>query len=445
LIATGAKAQSASSNDIELLRKQLEQQQKQIQIQGQEIRLQSRRLSEQLRLLDAQQSELQQLRSATTSTTAAHPQPQPPVAQVSPPARPLQTAPKVAAPAQSATSSPAGQAAPIQGPSRAQIAQKQSRQVLQTNASLARVGGVLTPKGTVSIEPSFEYDYTAQNQAVVNGFTIVPGITFGNINLNKITQNVYTAAVTIRAGITNKFELNLRIPYVYEFGTTTTSAAGVNAQPIVADAHGSDIGDIQLGASYQINNGENGWPIFVGNLNFKTITGRSPFDVPVFTINDPNGTFLQGVQKVLPTGTGFYSLEPSITVLYPTAPGILFANLKYIWNIPRTVDVQSTTGGPATPTRLAPGSGIGVTFGMGFSLNEDTSFSIGYEQDHYFEAAQNGKNIKGSSYDQGTFNFGLGYRISDTTSLNVGVGIGVGPNSPAAQIIVRVPIRFNAF
>jgi hypothetical protein len=154
---------------------------------------------------------------------------------------------------------------------------------------------------------------------------------------------------------------------------------------------------------------------------------------------------LQGIQKRLPTGTGFYTLTPSGTALYPTDPGILFANLKFIYNIPRTVGVQSPTGGPATSTRLAPGNGVGVTFGLGFSLNEKTSFSLGFEQDFYMAAEQNGHTIAGSSYRQGSFDFGLGYQLTNSQGINLGTAIGVGPNSPAAEIVLRWTNRFNVF
>ena len=54
----------------------------------------------------------------------------------------------------------------------------------------------------------------------------------------------------------------------------------------------------------------------------------SPFNVPIITLNDPNGQFLSGTPKRLATGTGFYAATPSVTVLLPTAPGVLFANLQ---------------------------------------------------------------------------------------------------------------------
>jgi hypothetical protein len=71
--------------------------------------------------------------------------------------------------------------------------------------------------------------------------------------------------------------------------------------------------------------------------------------------------------------------------------------------------------------------------------------TFSYEQEHVFGAAIDNESVRGSNYDFGTFNFGVGYQINRRTSVNLGVGIGAGPNAPVAKILVEVPMRFNAF
>jgi hypothetical protein len=355
------------------------------------------------------------------------------------------TAPEAGGGGAPAPSPPAGsESAPIAGPS---AAQQQARQVVETAPSLSNAGGVLTPKGQFVIDPSIEYDYWSQNQLGVNGFQIIPGITFGNIFANRIEQNITTAAVTARYGITDRLEINVKVPYVYNTGSTN-SLIEVGATPtlLTLGATGMGIGDIQFGASYQFNSGENGWPIFVGNLLFKTATGISPFDVPIVTVNDPNrnlGEFLEGQPTKLATGTGFYAAEPSLTVLMPTAPGVLFANLQDIHNIGQTVGIQSVTGGPPTPVLLQPGENPAVTFGIGFALNDRAALTLSYQQSHVFTAFENHQAINGSPYSFGTFNFGLGYQISQSTRLNLSVGIGAGQNAPVAKVLLELPYKFS--
>jgi hypothetical protein len=362
------------------------------------------------------------------------------VAQTSAPATAAQPAPESGA-AASAAPPAGGESAPITGPS---AEEQRTRQVIETTPTLSNVGGVLTPKGQIVIDPSIEYDYWSQNQLGVNGFQIIPGITFGNVFVNRLEQNITTAAVTVRGGVTDRLELNAKIPYVYNTGSLTTLIpVGTTAQLLSVGATGLGIGDIQLGASYQFNSGENGWPIFVGNFLFKTATGISPFEVPIITVNDPNGGFLAGTPTKAATGTGFDALQPSLTVLFPTAPGVLFGNLLFIHNIGRTQKIQNTQGGPPLSAKLQPGEAPAITFGIGFALNDRAALTLSYQQEHVFTAYENGQPIKGSPYSFGTFNFGLGYQISQSTRLNVSVGIGTGPNTPVAKILFELPYRFS--
>ena len=251
--------------------------------------------------------------------------------------------------------------------------------------------------------------------------------------------------MTVRGGVTDRLELNAKIPFVYNTGSTSSLIPlGTAAQLLSVSANGSGIGDVQAGGSYQFNSGENGWPIFVGNFLFKTVTGRSPFQVPIITLNDqPNGQFLAGTPTELATGTGFYQLTPSVTVLLPTAPGVLFANLQWQHNLARTQPIQDRQGGPPTPVNLQPGEAPAITFGIGFALNDRSALTLSYQQTHVFTAYANGQAITGSPYSFGTFNFGLGYQISQSTRLNLSVGIGAGPNTPAAKVLLEVPYKFS--
>jgi hypothetical protein len=361
------------------------------------------------------------------------------VAQTSAPATAAQPAPESGA-AASAPPPAEGESAPISGPS---AEEQQARQVVETAPTLSSVGGVLTPKGQIVIDPSIEYDYWSQNQLGVNGFQIIPGITFGNVIATRFEQNISTAAVTGRWGVTDRLELNAKVPFVYNAGSTNDLIpSGASATLSSVSATGAGLGDIQFGASYQVNSGENGWPIFVGNFLFKTITGINPFDVPVITVNDPNGQSLAGTPTKLATGTGFYSLTPSLTVLLPTAPGVLFANLQFQHNFARTQNIKDRTGA-STPGKLAPGQAPAITFGIGFALNDRAALTLSYQETHVFTAYLNGNAIPGSPYSFGTFNFGLGYQISQSTRLNLSVGIGAGPNTPAAKVLFELPYRFS--
>ena len=439
-----------TSERIRRLNGQLDSQETALQHQQETLFSQLNTIKAELNSIQSERNELAALTGyktpASQNTTPASPAVEP--------APPTQTAPAAttnqsneAAAESEQTEAGSEQAAESQKEQAAESQKEQTNLVLQTNSSLSQSGGVLTPKGTLVVEPSLQYSYYNTNQVNVNGFTIVPGITFGNVNINKVYEDLLTEQLTLRYGLTNRSDIYIRIPFDTGYSTTITSPVlvGQNVGPIAVSAHAFNLGDIELGGSYQLNNGSDSMPTFVANLNFKTTTGTSPFSVPIFTSSSPEGIYLQGVDKKLPTGTGFYQLQPSLTVLYPTSPVILFANFKYVYNFSRTVNVQNVGGGAPTQENLQPGNGIGASFGMGFSLNDLTSFSIGYEEDQYFNETQNGRGIKGTAYDAGAFDFGLGYQATKNINANVGVIIGVGPNSPAAEVVIRFPISMNIF
>lgn len=422
LLYAGAARAQTTSGDVSALEARIQAQQAKLQQEELQLEQQSLELSRQQQLLD---SEMATLRGAGTTGT-----PQPQNASASAPA------PQPAAPTQ-----PVGAE---QQQAQQENQDQQTKVILQSSTVLSGTGGVLTPKGQLLIDPSLEYDYWTQNQLQLNGFTIIPGITFGNIFISRMDQRFITAALTARYGITDRLEINLKLPFVGGFGSTTAQAAGSTAKPLNASASNVDIGDLQFGASYQFNSGENGWPVFVGNLEFKTATGQNPYEVPVYNVQDASGQVGYGVvPKRLPTGTGFYALEPSVTVFYATAPGVLFGNLQYIQNFGSSFNIPTTGGGPTLHTKLEPGPAVAGTFGIGFALNDKASMTFSYQEEHVFGSSSDGHAIPGSSYDFGTFNFGLGYALTPLTSINVGVGIGVGPYAPAAKILIEVPTRFN--
>ena len=402
-----------------------------------QLEQQSLELGQQQQLLDGEMAKLRGTGAASANQSApVNTAPESPVAT-------SQNSPSTPPDNQDATAP--GQVGTQQQQQQQQQRQQQAKVILQSATTLTNAGGILTPKGQFVIDPSLEYEYYSQNQLALNGFTIIPGITFGNIFISRAQQNFVTAALSMRYGVTNRLELNMKIPFVVGYGTLTAQSAGPNAVPISASGNNANIGDIQVGAAYQFNSGNNGWPVFIGNLLFKSATGVSPYQVPIYTVDDPNGQYLEGIQKKLPTGTGFYALEPSLTMFYATDPGVIFGNIQYIKNFSRSFNVPNPGGGAATPENLQPGSAVTATFGLGFALNEQASMTFSYEQEHVFGASINNLSVRGSSYDFGTFNFGLGYQVNRRTSINIGVGIGAGPNAPVSNILLEVPTRFDVF
>ena len=312
---------------------------------------------------------------------------------------------------------------------------------LEDIAGLREVGGVLTPPGTVVFEPSIEYEQTSTNRFFFNGVQIADVVLVGDIQVSDADRDAITAVAAARTGITNRSEVEVRVPFVYRDDRVTQTGTGLPSDGLVNDIDNANIGDVEVTGRYQLNSGGDGWPIFIGNLRVKSTTGEGPFDI------DRNAS---GIETELSTGSGFWAVEPSLTWIYPTDPAVFYGNISYLWNIED--DVDEVVGGERI-SDVDPGDVFGIAFGMGYSLNERTSFSVGYEHKFVFETDQVLTNTTTSArrtesseeFDVGSLSFGYSYAISDRTSLNLTLQTGVTEDAPDVRMLLRVPIKFDVF
>ena len=290
--------------------------------------------------------------------------------------------------------------------------------------------GVLTPKGALVVEPYLSFAHLTNNRVTLTGFTIVPALTVGLINVQGVSRNIYTAALVGRYGLTNRLEIELRIPYLYRDDTYTLRPLAVaSSHDTVEEFTGSGLGDIETTARYQINKGGADDPYFVGFLRFKSTTGKGPFDVPI------NPT--TGFQEELPTGSGFYILQPGLTVLLPSDPAVLFGSMSFIWNMPRNVGGQIGT--------VEPGNGANANVGLGISLNEKLTLSLGYDHTVFARPTSSSNLLLTTAPTNthvGILAIGGGYRLSDRSFISFVVGVGVTREAPDLQLTLRIPTAF---
>ncbi|MBJ6727970.1 transporter [Geomesophilobacter sediminis] len=296
--------------------------------------------------------------------------------------------------------------------------------------------GVLTPIRTLVLEPSFQYLNTSSNRVALSGYTVIPSLTLGLIDVRNVSSNTYVTSLAARYGLTNRMECEVRVPYVYRSDTTATQPSNTQNQSTPASvfvASGNDLGDIDFGVRYQLNRPEKGeGPYFIGGLRVKSATGKSPFDVKV----DPNVTGPDGepLATELPTGSGFWSFQPSITGLFTSDPVAFFGTLSYMWNLQRTV------GG----STFDPGDTVGFNVGAGIALNEKVSVSLGYDHVVLGKTKRNGIDLPGTMVTQiGTLLIGCSYRLNDKTSINFSLGAGLTPAASNVQLTLRVPYTFS--
>ncbi len=313
-------------------------------------------------------------------------------------------------------------------------------------APLFEQPGVLTPQGRYVLEPSLQYGYSSSNRVALVGYTIIPALLIGLIDVREVKRNTVTAALSARFGVSKRLELELRAPYVYRTDATVSRElfAG-SASEGVFSASGMHMGDLELGARYQLNDGGMDKPFYVGSLRLKTRTGTDPFDVvtdcKTRCVGNTTGT---GLPLDLPSGSGFYSLQAGLTVLYPSDPAVFFGSVTYMHNFARdNISRLVLDGEREYLGTIAPGGVIGFNFGMGVALNEKSSFSLGYDHSSIARTRLNGEVVPGSVRTQlGTLLLGYSYRLNPTTSLNVSVGAGLTRDTPDVSLTVRLPMTF---
>ncbi|MGV0976872.1 MAG: acetate kinase [Azonexus sp.] len=314
---------------------------------------------------------------------------------------------------------------------------------VQQVAQIFEQPGVLTPAGQFSFETGLQYSYSSSNRVSLVGYTIIPAITIGLIDVREVRRNSTVANFTGRWGVTNRMELEAKVPYVYRSDDQLTRPLNIGAgRDELFTSTGQGIGDVEATARYQFNETSVDKPVYIGSLRFKSRTGKDPFEVLTDTTQAPE-LITNRIETELPTGSGFYTLQPGVTVLYPTDPAVFFGGLNYQYNFSRSDVTMNTTNGQVNLGTVDPGDVIGYNFGMGLALNEKSSFSLGYDGASVGKTKINGQDAINSSRIQlGTLLLGYSQRVTPATSVGLTVGVGVTRDTPDVTLGLRVPMSF---
>ena len=290
--------------------------------------------------------------------------------------------------------------------------------------------GVLTPKGRSILDPSFDVTLGSDNRLIFRGVEIVTGVQVGVLQASDVDRTTLSATLAGRYGLSDRAEVEVRVPYVHRDDEFTTLVQRDTQVTSTSSLQADDIGDVEVTGRYQLNRPSNGNPIFVGNLRYKSNTGTGPFDVARDEM---------GVASELPTGSGFWALEPSVTMLYPSDPTVIFANIGYLYHADDDIN-QSINA--AQIGNVDPGDSINAGAGFGFSVNPRFSFSLGYRHSFILptKTEVNGTVQESDSLNAGALQFGWSYLLSEKVTFNNSFEFGVTRDAPDLRIVFRLPI-----
>jgi hypothetical protein len=301
-----------------------------------------------------------------------------------------------------------------------------------TTAQIFQEPTALTPRGKFVFEPSAQYVHSTNNQVALVGYTVLPALTIGLIDIQRIESNLTDFAFTGRYGLAQRLELEVRAPYIVEnTSTQTRPLATASVANSFFDSSGSGIGDVEVAMRAQLNHFRGDNVVWIGSLRWKTKTGTDVFQEPL----DPTS----GLQTRLATGSGFNAVQPGFTFLFPSDPAVFFGGAAYTYSFAR--DVGFGFG------RVDPGGILDLNIGMGLALNDRASFSIGYQHSVVEQTSQpvpaTGRALaRTGTLQLGTLRFGVAYGITERLNLNTTIGIGVTRDSPDLEATIRLPYRF---
>jgi opacity protein-like surface antigen len=293
-----------------------------------------------------------------------------------------------------------------------------------------------------TLEPAFSYARFDRRLINLSGFLALDAIFLGTINVQQTKSDIFTFDLTGRWGVTDRLQLEANVPTIYRHSRFFSGGAG-GAGTALSEATASDggLGDISVGAHYQLYRESGRMPDVVVNARLKAPTGKDPYGIKIVQ-PDPSNTNLTIPQK-LPTGSGVWTTSVGVSALRTVDPAIVFGNIGVIHNIARGFDDISTQVGVVTPGKVDLRNAFTWGAGLGFALNEKMSMTFGFS--HLIsQAARTRANggpwtkIIGSEANAASFNFGLTYALGKAT-LITNLGIGLTPDAPDFAISVRLP------
>lgn len=306
-------------------------------------------------------------------------------------------------------------------------------------ASITADRGIVTRPGRFTIEPSISHAHSNATQVAVEGYTVIPALLIGLINISEVQRDIFVGAMSLKYGFTSRFEAGVRVPYL-SIREDLREREIFKGTPVdtLRESSGDGLGDVELSFRYQLNDGIGGWPYLIGTFRAKAPTGDGPYDVERRVITDDGNNPIGFELAQRPTGSGFWSVEPGLSFIYPSDPAVLFGSLSYVWTIKEEQGFEN--GGTVNP-----GDVVRLGFGMGFAFNERTSFSLGYDHSVIGKTKfEHGNDLFAANFDRiqvGSLAFGLSHRVSESTTLSLTVAVGVTDNAPNSEITLRMPIR----
>lgn len=273
----------------------------------------------------------------------------------------------------------------------------------------------LIRKGKMALTYDFGYAYVGAQQ--INARFADSTLTLFNIQNTR--SHTVTNSFSADYGLRDNMTANVSVPLVSKFSESETYSGMSNG-----------FGDIGLGLRWQPMALSRDMPSFTTSTTLRLPTGRSPFKV----------TAGQG----LSTGSGYTALTLGANTSKVMDPVALFGSVSLTLGAPvRHLSQQLNDN--AVLTGVDPGASFGFGMGFAYALSYKVSTTVSFQETISAKTTlilADGRTSQTSTQTSGLLSFGLGVRATPQSTVNVSVGVGLGPDSPAFTLGCNIPLNF---
>ena len=324
-----------------------------------------------------------------------------------------QESPAAAPPAGAGAAAPASSAAARDALAKREGEGDQSALLKQTLTAVDKQYSLIRRK-------QFQFSYDL-NYSYIGQEKIITDLSAGNITLFEIentSSHTITNTFSGDYGLLDNLTGNVTLPVLSKYSETRGSSGVSNS-----------LGDVGLGLRFQPLAAQRDRPNLTVTGNVRLPTGRSPFKV------------IAGSGQA--TGSGVTAFNAGLNVNRIVDPVALFGSInigaslpaKHLWQVNNTRIL----------TKVEPGASFGFGLGFAYALSYGISTTMSFQQSISAGSTltfSDGKTAKTSMQTSGMLNFGLGYRVSPKTTVNLSVGIGLTADSPNLSVGLNLPLAF---
>jgi hypothetical protein len=355
-------------------------------------------------------------------------------------AQPSGSAPRTAPQGQGAPAPAAPAATGQQAPEK-----KESGEVGDDIRLLARQAAVFDRK--LSLELGYSYARYDRRQLALSGFYALDAIFLGTLSVDQLKGNTHNVDLSVRYGLTETIGVDAQLPWTYRGNLYLSGGANNNpGQLTEARVKESAQGDASAGISWQVGREIRAGADVVASLRLRVPTGETPFGIPTRIVADVNGELTSlKVPTRLPTGNGFYTFQPGISILKTYDPIVLFANASYSISPSRHFD--DISAGSGVPGSVKLGNTTTIGFGMILAMNDTSAFSVGYTMlttrgTKTRVDGQDWVRVVGSEGNAAILSLGVTHALTPKLSMVTSLGVGLTNDSPNYTFGIRFPYRF---